>query len=375
MTESRKTDVSSAGFPELFHEIYGAYYLAVAEMTAAAQKTPLKAEEMLEIARRCGFAETPLLLPALLTSRQWPLFEPHENGGWHARASFVPRPMSRLEKSWLAALLEDERASLFLDDGEGETLRRILGDPAPLFRRADFHTVDRASDPDPFGDPEYRRRFRTILEALQNGRILRISYLSGKDNPVRADFWPERLQYSRKDDKFRLLALRLDESGSPFRQDTLNLGRIREARESDREAKPADKAVSGKRKKAREPVLLQLTEEREALERALIHFASFECRVKPDAETGLPLLSVHYDAEDETELLIRVLAFGPLIRVLSPGEFLAQVKKRVARQWELLESGNRFRKAAFPRKATSRESSGNPGTVGRIPPKRQDPES
>ena len=38
---------------------------------------------------------------------------------------------------------------------------------------------------------------------------------------------------------------------------------------------------------------------------------------------------------DETELLIEVLSFGPVVRVLGPESFLRQIRARVKRQHQL----------------------------------------
>ena len=43
-------------------------------------------------------------------------------------------------------------------------------------------------------------------------------------------------------------------------------------------------------------------------------------------------IELRYDQEDETELLIRVLSFGPVLEVKAPAEFISLVKERVDRQ-------------------------------------------
>jgi predicted DNA-binding transcriptional regulator YafY len=80
---------------------------------------------------------------------------------------------------------------------------------------------------------------------------------------------------------------------------------------------------------------MELSNERGALERALMHFASFECEAyTSDNETIR--LDIVYPAGDESELLIRVLAFGPLLRVLAPERLVILIRERVKRQMELL---------------------------------------
>ena len=47
--------------------------------------------------------------------------------------------------------------------------------------------------------------------------------------------------------------------------------------------------------------------------------------------------SIWYDPADETELLIELLFFGPVIHVLGPKDFLAKIKERIIRQRKLLQ--------------------------------------
>ena len=54
------------------------------------------------------------------------------------------------------------------------------------------------------------------------------------------------------------------------------------------------------------------------------------------AVTDTWICSLYYDPADETELLIELLSFGPVIRILGPERFLSQVRERVRRQHELL---------------------------------------
>ena len=43
-------------------------------------------------------------------------------------------------------------------------------------------------------------------------------------------------------------------------------------------------------------------------------------------------LEILYDAEDETEIVIRVLSFGPLIKVVGPQSFAALITERLKMQ-------------------------------------------
>ena len=47
------------------------------------------------------------------------------------------------------------------------------------------------------------------------------------------------------------------------------------------------------------------------------------------------LIGVFYEKEDETELLIRVLSFGPVLKVIFPDDFVKKLCERLEKQKKL----------------------------------------
>ena len=85
----------------------------------------------------------------------------------------------------------------------------------------------------------------------------------------------------------------------------------------------------------REPVVLEISNERNALERTMLHFACYKKRTEKLGDSGKYLCRIYYSRDVETELLIQILSFGPVVKVLGPESFLKQVKERVERQQRL----------------------------------------
>lgn len=64
----------------------------------------------------------------------------------------------------------------------------------------------------------------------------------------------------------------------------------------------------------------------------LVRFAShFEKETQKLADR-LYQIRLRYDKDDETELLIRVLSFGPVLEVIEPSAFVTLMRKRIAVQ-------------------------------------------
>lgn len=76
---------------------------------------------------------------------------------------------------------------------------------------------------------------------------------------------------------------------------------------------------------------LLLHDERNGLERVLLHFSHFEKETQK-LDERLYRITLQYDQNDETELLIRVLSFGPVLEVVAPGMFRQLMRNRIQKQ-------------------------------------------
>ena len=293
----------------LFHEIYGSYFNVVAAVLAEAAEGCLTEQRLTELVQEKAFAESVLAIPAALKSGDWPLlgknFEPvvrHK----------PTMPLTTLQKRWLKALLLDPRIALFAPDAAG------LEDVEPLYQPGTFVRFDQYANGDPYGDEGYIQRFRIVLQAIREKRRLKVRFRSRTGARHSITCIPCRLEYSAKDDKFRLFA------AGTRRDNVINLARV-EFCELLEEYDPD--SVRLPEKQLHELVLL-LHDERNGLERVLLHFSHFEKETRK-LDDRLYQIKLRYDQEDETELLIRVLSFGPVLEVKSPAEFIALVKGRV----------------------------------------------
>lgn len=321
---------------ELFSEIYSRYYTIAELLLEAAQDSSLTETHMSQIITQYGFGESNLFLLPKLISGEYALFE-SDKGNFSPRVSHSKGyPLSFLQRSFLKALLRDPRLRLFLTDSEQIKLETALQDVTPLFSWSDFYYFDRFLDGDPYESELYRENFRIIFQALKEHHTLRLLYQSGHGKQIQGIFAPYRLQYSQKDDCFRLLCAEMS-YGKPFRSSILNLARVEEAAYAlcDYPTEAYLEKLLFKNY-SEEPVLIEIHDERNALERCMLHFASYEKQTTPTDKPGIYQCRLFYNKDEETELLIRVLSFGPVLRVLGPEPFLNQVKERVARQAALL---------------------------------------
>ena len=297
----------------IFNEIYGAYYNTVAKILKAAVEHPLSQRDLRQIIEENAFGESILNIEPALAGGQWQLLNPDGSTQLKNAPSL---PLTTLEKMWLKALSLDPRVKLFGVDFTG------LENVEPLFTCDDYRVFDSYGDADPYEDEAYIRNFRLILDAIKNHYPLGINMLNRKNNVIYAVVNPEYLEYSEKDDKFRLIS-----SGCRYGS-TVNLGRIVSCKRYD---KPFIAGSGFKRRAEKRTVELELVDKRNALERVLLHFAHFEKEAEK-LDDGRYLVKIVYDKEDETELVIRVLSFGPMIKVTAPQSFADLIKQRLIAQ-------------------------------------------
>ena len=298
----------------LFSEVYGTYYNVLAELISKAAAGELTREGMYQIIREMGFEESVLTIPEAIESQTWPLI----TGDLKTPLGKPTMPLTTLQKRWLKALLSDPRIKLFDPPTEG------LEEVEPLYPADTFVYYDRYNDGDPFEDPEYIKRFRCILSAIRHKRWLHIAFEGHNGTPHYWRCMPYKLEYSPKDDKFRLISANKRESLS------INLGRIRQCYMLEScEAEDYCPKPMKKRK-----LVLELTDQRNALERAMLHFSHLEKETERIDDNHYRI-TLFYEREDETELLIRVLSFGPVLKVIFPDDFIKNLVQRLEKQKKL----------------------------------------
>ncbi len=299
----------------LFSEVYGTYYHILSLLLERAVDGTLTDEAMQEIIRRHGFEESAWPITDALKNQTWPLLGSDLTTPLTSKPTM---PLTTLQKRWLKALLNDPRIKLFDPPTAG------LEDVEPLYPPDTFVYYDRYNDGDPFDDPGYIKRFRCILSAIRHNRWLRIRFTGHKGQVHDWRCIPYKLEYSAKDDKFRMISANKREALS------INLARITSClMEGPYEAQEYRPKAMKKR-----ILVLELTDERNALERVMLHFSHLDKETERIDDTHYKI-TLFYEKEDETELLIRVLSFGPVLKVIFPDDFVKKLTQRLEKQKNL----------------------------------------
>ncbi len=281
-----------------------------------------------------GFEESMLSIIPKLESGTWNFFTKDGELYLSKLSPSFLEPLSDLEKSYLKALLSDSRIGLFLTQEQLEALNDMLASVTPLWKPEQLYYYDRFADGDPYDDETYRSHFQVLLHAQKKRQYVDIDYNAPSGKHVHHYYVPARLEYSVKNDKFRLLAFK-HTGGQAMRLELLNIARIQNVRTTEKTlASAVDLNALIQNSYYKEPLRLRIVNERNALERAMLHFANYEKNtVKIDENTYECL--IYYNQNMETELLIEVLSFGPMLTVLGNEKFLDLLKARLERQTQI----------------------------------------
>ena len=294
----------------IFNEIYSAYYNTVAKIITAAVQGNADEQALNQIVCEHAFGESMLTVLPSLKSERWQLIK----ADLTTPIRYAPTlPLTTVQKQWLKAISLDPRIKLFGVNFDG------LEAVEPLFTPEDYLIYDQYGDGDPYEDAGYIERFQTILQALKERAAVKLEMVNRKGNIVSMTLLPDRLEYSEKDDKFRLIG-----AGNRY-GGTVNLGRM----------VSCERVVAARHRVYPQPskdtVVLRIVDERNATERCLLHFAHFEKRAERVDENRY-LVRIRYDRDDETELVIRILSFGPMVEVLEPQSFRDLIIDRLKKQ-------------------------------------------
>lgn len=295
----------------LFNEIYGSNYKIIETVLKKACQTPITSKDIRIAARNYGFQENPDNLEPqirrMLDEDKHSSFEVPDH-----------RPLTNLEKQWLKTILSDRRIRLF-DVEEPDFLKDI----EPLYDEKSVVYYDQRKNGDPFDDPAYIDIFRKCLTAVRDGRILRITY-AGQRKESTLNVYPNRLEYSARDDLFRLIC----ESEGKYM--TCNLGRIRSTEIKEPFAKNEHKFP--------EPVMseavIMINDINNALERTLIQFSDYEKSVLKQGDNEYRM-TVRYYSDELFEMRNGVLMLGPFIEVKAPEELRSSVRDVLLKQKNL----------------------------------------
>lgn len=295
----------------IFSELYSVYYNAVADIISAITRGEHSEKVLQKIACERGFGESVLTIMPALKGGRWQLMRSDMTTALENEPTM---PLTTLQKRWLKAISLDPRVKLF------DVKFPSLEDVEPLFTPEDYVVYDKYGDGDPFEDEDYIHRFRIVLAAIKSGEQIKFEMSDRKGNTMFVRCRPVRLEYSEKDDKFRVITV------GCRKVTTVNLAKIRHCAPYR-----GGKAAADKERAAYDSVTVKLCDRRNTMERFMLHFAHFE-KIAEKRGDGHYIVKIKYPKNDEAEMVIRLLSFGPTVEVTEPEGFRQLMIEKLKKQ-------------------------------------------
>ena len=269
------------------------------------------------------------------------------------------RALTNIELRWIRAILDDPRMQLFLDPDAIGALKELLKAWKPLYRPGDIVYYDAYTDGDAYGDPQYIAHFRQLYRLIQDGGSpVRIAYLREKDkarkhaSPAIGTVYPLRLEYSKRDDKFRLLTYAVpgagDAADSPLSARSSGLLPLRLSnivsvcQEDCGHSAPPDcqwQTIAGK-ELCKEPIEVLVAGRHKARERFMIALMPYRKEVQYDANRDECRVRIWYSSAGVNELITALRSYGDAVEVLGPKKIRADIIRRVNQQYAYLSKAD-----------------------------------
>lgn len=227
----------------------------------------------------------------------------------------------KIEKSWIKDLINNEYAKQLLGEETVEKLKVSLENSSEVIT----DNVDITNKSLSTSNKEIdRNKFFTILSAILENKLIKYTSVD-KNNVVYENklAYPIRIEYSLKDDKFRLSTYCLSEE-RPVLLLLTNIKSI-EIIDNNYNIKREDMLNKLKEKKyVKEPIVLEVRDENSAMERFFMSFSSYETYSKVIGENKYEI-NLYYYSFQEDEIIRKIISLGPYIVVKSPGKVVDKI--------------------------------------------------
>jgi RNA-splicing ligase RtcB/predicted DNA-binding transcriptional regulator YafY len=249
----------------------------------------------------------------------------------------VPVRLTNVEKAWLKNMLEDKRLGSLLSDSVITKLNAALKDfDGPSISEI-VDITNTSLFPEQENAEQFEENFRRLLKAISEEKAVRYCNTDRYGNEYRNKHaLPIRLEYSLRDGRFRVSMYSLDENRSIM----ANINNMRNIEIQENENLEINREAVIKllheQRYSKEPIILEVIDKKSAMERCFMSFSELE-RYSRCIEKDRYELKLFYYTFEEEEIIKKILALGPYVKVVSPEGIRKEIIRRIRLALELNE--------------------------------------
>lgn len=249
-------------------------------------------------------------------------------------------PLTAWELRWVCTILHDEKMKLFLSPNTINKLLALMPDNIKPINVSNIIVFDRYHS---IGHKPNAEVFRVIVSALHKCVSLQIKYTDGKGRKYEGTYFPLHIEYSKRDDRFRLYVV--DDTSKHVH--IMNIDGITSISNRDRAFSLEDyqKILSDFLKNTSKQITLEFIDTKNIPDRLLNEFAPWRKRCELiNPKTKLYGFTLYYHKYDEIDVLIRLMSYGPYIRIVDKNHFIyKELMERIEKQNELFRDREKDR--------------------------------
>ena len=240
----------------------------------------------------------------------------------------VPVRFTKLEKAWLKAVLEKDEIRMLLSSQTIKKLKKELCDFDSPIKDEYFDMTNIIKLPEITQQELYEKNFRLILGALIQERPIRYSNTDKKGNVYSNKLaLPVSIEYSMRDARFRVSMYSLDDN-RPIMANIFTLSDVRIVDEEVNIDRETAKKLLFEQKYSEEPIILEVTDKKAAMERCFMCFSGME-RTSRDLGKNKYEIRLNYYLFEEENLIRSIISLGPYVRVVSPQKISDEIVRRI----------------------------------------------
>lgn len=244
-------------------------------------------------------------------------------------------PLTAWELRWLCTVLHDDKMRLFLSPDTINKLLLLIPDNIKPINVSDIIVFDRYHS---ISHEPQAEVFRAIVSALHKCVRLKIRYIDGKGRKYKGTYCPLHIEYSKRDDRFRLYVV--DDASKRVR--IMNIDGITGINSCGSSFDPNDyqKMLSDFLQENSGSITIEFFDTKNIPDRLLNEFAPWRKRCELiNPKTKLYRFTLYYHKYDEVDVLIRLMSYGPFIRFVDKDHFIyMELMKRIERQNEFFRN-------------------------------------
>ena len=240
----------------------------------------------------------------------------------------LPIRFTKIEKAWLKALLEVPDIRMVLSDETFAKLQKELdGFDSPI-KSEYIELTNTINLPNIFLKNNYEKNFRILLDALVQEKPVRYSNTDKKGNIYENMLaLPVAIEYSMRDSRFRISMYSIDNK-RPVMANIFTLLDLRIVDEEVGIDRETAKRLLLEQKYSEEPVVLEVTDIKAAMERTFMCFSGME-RTSRNLGKNKYEIRLNYYSFEEENLIRNIISLGPYVKVISPQRIVDEIVKRV----------------------------------------------